>query len=171
MATTPDELFRLFDRLEIPVRTYQHKPTFTVEEGQDLKAGMPGGHSKNLFLKDKAGQLVLISAEAHTQLKLNRLHKLIGTGRLSFGPEDLMVSHLGVTPGSVTAFALANPASKPVRFILEKTLSDSDPLNFHPLRNDMTTAIARADFDRFLAAVGHSAEVIDFSVLEDEAGG
>ena len=79
-----------------------------------------------------------------------------------------MVELLGVRPGSVTAFALANPASKPVRFILEKTLSECDPLNFHPLRNDMTTAIARADFDKFIAFTGHSCEVVDFSLLEDE---
>ena len=164
---TPDELFRLFDQLDIPVRTHQHQPTFTVEEGKDLKANMPGGHSKNLFMKDKAGQLILISAEAHTPLKLNRLHKLIGTGRLSFAPEELMVEHLGVRPGSVTAFALAHPNARPVRFILEKTLSDADPLNFHPLRNDMTTAISRADFDRFLAHTGRVAEIIDFSQLED----
>ncbi|MAK61762.1 MAG: DNA-binding protein [Ponticaulis sp.] len=166
MAFTPDDLFQLFDRLEIPVRTYQHAPTFTVEESRDVKTHMPGGHSKNLFMKDKAGQLVLISAEAHTKLKLNKVHKLIGTGRLSFAPAELMVEHLGVTPGSVTAFALANPASKPVRFILEKTLSDCDPLNFHPLRNDMTTAISRADFDRFIAFTGHSCEVLDFSSLD-----
>jgi len=166
MAMTPDDLFRLFDQLDIPVRTYQHAPTFTVEEGRELKAGMPGGHSKNLFMSDKAGQLVLISAHAEAKLKLNKLHKVIGTGRLSFGAPELMERHLGVTPGSVTAFALANPSSQPVRFILEKGLSDCDPLNFHPLRNDMTTAISRADFDRFVAATGHSCEVIDFTELD-----
>lgn len=163
---TPDELFRLFDQLDIPVRTYQHAPTFTVDEGRDLKADMPGGRSKNLFMKDKAGQLVLISAEAHTTLKLNKLHKLIGTGRLSFAPEDLMVKHLGVRPGSVTAFALANVEARPVKFILEKNLADSDPLNFHPLRNDMTTAISRADFERFIAHTGRTLEIVDFSVLQ-----
>ena len=165
MAMTSDDLFRLFETLDIPVRTYQHEPTFTVEEGRELKATMPGGHSKNLFMKDKAGQLVLISAEAHTKLKLNRLHNVIGTGRLSFASPELMVEHLGVQPGSVTAFALANDTGHHVRFILEKTLSDSDPMNFHPLRNDMTTAIARADFDRFLAHTGHSCDVVDFSGL------
>ncbi|MAI90648.1 prolyl-tRNA synthetase associated domain-containing protein [Ponticaulis sp.] len=167
MPMTSDDLFAVFDKLDIPVRTHQHAPTFTVEEGRDLKAGMPGGHSKNLFMKDKAGQLILISAEAETQLKLNRLHKAIGTGRLSFAPAELMETHLGVVPGSVTAFALANDTGHHVRFLLEKTLSDFDLLNFHPLRNDLTTAISRADFERFLAHTGHGCEVIDFSELED----
>lgn len=166
MTMGSDDLFALFDKLGIEVRTYEHAPTFTVEEGRNLKASMPGGHSKNLFMRDKAGQIVLISAHADAQLKLNRLHKVIGTGRLSFAPAELMEEVLGVTPGSVTAFALANESAKPVRFILEKTLAESDPLNFHPLRNDMTTAISRADFDIFLRYTGREPEVIDFSTLE-----
>lgn len=166
MGMTSDDLFALFEKLAIPVTTHEHEPTFTVEEGRNLKASMPGGHSKNLFMKDKAGQIVLISAHADAQLKLNRLHKIIGTGRLSFAPAELMEDVLGVKPGSVTAFSLANPSAAPVRFILEKTLSDCDPLNFHPLRNDMTTAISREDFDRFLAYTGRKTEVIDFAALE-----
>ena len=163
---TPQALFDLFETLNIDVVTHTHAPTFTVEEGRDLKAGMPGGHSKNLFMQDKSGQLVLISAEANTKLKLNKLHKVIGTGRLSFAPAERMVETLGVEPGSVTAFALANTAAKDVRFILERTLAESDPLNFHPLHNDMTTAIRRDDFDRFLAHTGRTAEIVDFSELE-----
>lgn len=167
MAMTPDQLFNLFDQLDIPVRTFQHKPTFTVEEGRDLKVDVSGGHSKNLFMKDKTGQLILISAHADAKLKLNRLHKLIGTGRLSFGSADDMEAVLGVAPGSVTAFALANDRDRRVRFLLERSLSECDPLNFHPLRNDMTTSISRADFTRFVANTGHSCEIVDFSVLDD----
>lgn len=165
MTMSSDDLFRLFDELGISVVTHHHAPTFTVEEGRDLKAKLPGGHSKNLFMKDKAGQIVLISAHADAELKLNRLHKYIGTGRLSFGSAELMVEVLGVQPGSVSAFALANKSARPVRFILEKRLAASDPLNFHPLRNDMTTAISRADLDRFLSYTGHEAEIVDFDKL------
>ena len=84
MTMSSDDLFNLFEQLNISVVTHHHTPTFTVEEGRDLKASLPGGHSKNLFMKDKAGQIVLISANADAQLKLNKLHKVIGTGRLSF---------------------------------------------------------------------------------------
>jgi Ala-tRNA(Pro) deacylase len=163
----PDHLFNLLERLDIPVRTFQHAPTFTVEEGRGLKAGMPGGHSKNLFMTDKSGQLVLISAHADAKLKLNKVHKVLGTGRLSFGPAEEMETALGVTPGSVTAFALVNDRDLKVRFILEKTLSQCDLLNFHPLRNDMTTSISREDFFRFVASTGHLCEVVDFSMLDD----
>ena len=84
------KLFALFDQIGIEHHTEEHRAVFTVEEGADVKARLPGGHTKNLFLKDKSGQYVLISAMADTQIKLNQLHKRIGTKRLSFGKADAL---------------------------------------------------------------------------------
>lgn len=165
MTATPEDLFAYLDRLGISVVTHQHEATFTVEEGAALKAALPGGHTKNLFLKDKDGAIVLISAEAHNQLRLNQLHKHIGTRRLSFGSAELMQEVLGVVPGSVTAFALMNDTAGRVRFIADAELMRHDPLNFHPLVNTATTAISRADFKRFVEATGHQLDVVDFSEL------
>ena len=163
MTASPDTLFARLDALGITHTTHRHPPVFTVEEGRDLKASMPGGHTKNLFLKDKDGAYVLISAEAHTQIRLNQLHRHIGTKRLSFGsPEDLLAL-LGVTPGSVTAFALMNDTAGKVRFIVDAALLACDPVNFHPLTNTATTAVSRADFRRFVEATGHRFETFDFS--------
>jgi Ala-tRNA(Pro) deacylase len=94
----PDEprLYALLDDLGIAYHTEEHEAVFTVEEGQAIKARLPGGHSKNLFLKDKAGQFVLISALGSTPIKLNRLHPHIGVKRLSFGKEEALFEHLGV---------------------------------------------------------------------------
>ena len=169
MTATPDDLFAYLDELGIAHTTHWHAPVFTVEEGRELKASMPGGHTKNLFLRDKDGAVILIAAEAHSELKLNRLHRLIGTRRLSFGPPDLMEELLGVTPGSVTAFALMNDREGRVRFLVDAALMVHDPVNFHPLTNTGTTAIARDDLERFARATGHGFEVVDFTVLLDEA--
>jgi len=165
MTASPDTLFAYLDRLSISHETYWHEATFTVEEGRDLKANMPGGHTKNLFMKDKDGTLVLISAEAHEELRLNQLHKLIGTRRLSFASAEQMESVLGVVPGSVTAFALMNDTAAAVQFIATAKLMSFDTLNFHPLVNTATTAISRSDFKCFVEATGHSLNVIDFSGL------
>lgn len=159
------DLFAMLDDLGIKVETLEHDATFTVAESQQIKSDMPGGHSKNLFLKDKGGNLVLISAHHDTQIVLNQLHKTIGTKRLSFGKAELMEDVLGVVPGSVTAFALMNDKEQRVRFILDKALSDFDTLCFHPLRNTATTAISRPDFDSFVSATGHEIEIVDFSAL------
>jgi len=169
MTATPDDLFAYLDALGIAHTTHWHEAVFTVGESTELKASMPGGHTKNLFLKDKDGAIVLIAAEAHSELKLNQLHRLIGTKRLSFGAPDLMVDLLGVTPGSVTAFALMNDKAGRIRFLVDAALMAHDPVNFHPLTNTGTTAVSRADFEKFVRATGHGFEVIDFSQLLADA--
>ena len=165
MPASPDDLFAFLDEHGLSHTTRWHEATFTVEEGRDLKASMPGGHTKNLFMKDKDGTIVLISAHADSELKLNQLHKLIGTRRLSFASAELMVECLGVAPGSVTAFALMNDRDGRVRFIVDAALMRCDPLNFHPLVNTATTAIPREDFRTFVALTGHEMTEVDFASL------
>lgn len=152
---TPDDLFTHFDALGIAHVTHQHRPIFTVEEGADLKAQLPGGHSKNLFLKDKKGALYLLCALGSTKIDLNAVSKLLGvSGRFSFGNADLLMQHLGVTPGSVTIFALINDPGRTVTLVLDEGFFAYDPVNFHPLRNDATTAISPADLLKFIASLG-----------------
>lgn len=165
MPATPSDLFAFFEEHAITHETLEHPATFTVEEGRHLKESMSGGHSKNLFMKDKDSTLVLISAWADSQLRLNQLHKQIGTRRLSFADADLMMECLGVTPGSVTAFALMNDKSQRVRFVADAALMGFDRVNFHPLVNTATTSISRADFRRFVEATGHALTEVDFSTL------
>lgn len=165
MAMTPAELLSFLERLGIAQSTLWHEPVFRVEEGLEIKAQLPGGHTKNLFLKDGKGQLWLISALGETQIDLKRLPAVIGSARLSFGNAALMEEVLGVTPGSVTALALANDADRRVRFVADAALMAADPVNFHPLTNAATTAISQADFRRFLAAVGVEPLVVDFERL------
>jgi Ala-tRNA(Pro) deacylase len=160
---TPQELFGLFDRLGIAHRTLTHPAVFRVGEGEEFKAELPGGHTKNLFLKDAKGQLWLVSALQETKIDLKALPAAIGSARLSFGSAEAMEAALGVAPGSVTAFALANDKAHRVRFVLDRALAEADPVNFHPLVNTATTAISQAHFRRFLAALGVAPVMVDFA--------
>jgi Ala-tRNA(Pro) deacylase len=151
----PEDLFAKLDALGIAHATHLHRPVFTVGESAEVKESMPGGHTKNLFLKDKKGRLVLLSAIADTVIDLTAVSKLIGSGRFSFGNADLLMQHLGVTPGSVTVFAVINDTERNVTLVLDEALFAHDPVNFHPLRNDATTAISPADLLKFARAAGH----------------
>ncbi|MDP3368802.1 MAG: prolyl-tRNA synthetase associated domain-containing protein [Brevundimonas sp.] len=145
--------------------THDHPAVFRVDEGQELKAAMPGAHTKNLFLKDKKGRLWLISAPQDTVVDLKRAPRTIGSDRLSFGNEGLLYETLGLTPGSVTALGLINDPDRRVTFVLDKALWEAEIVNFHPLTNTATTALAQADFRRFLTLIGREAMVVDFSRL------
>ena len=162
---TPAELLAFLREIGAEPETHEHPAVFRVEEGEEIKVRIPGAHTKNLFLKDAKDQLWLISAEGHAVIDLKRLHHVIGSGRLSFGAEALMAQTLGVSPGSVTAFGLANDKDRRVRFVLDRTLAEAEQVNFHPLTNTATTTVSREGFRRFLAAIGVTPIVVDFEAM------
>ena len=146
--------------------THDHPAVFRVEEGLELKAALPGLHTKNLFLKDKKGRLWLISAAQDTVIDLKRAHRTLGSDRLSFGNETLMWETLGVRPGSVTALGLINDVDRRVTFVLDQRLWEADIVNFHPLTNTATTALDQAAFRRLLTRLDRQPLVVDFDALD-----
>jgi len=162
---TRADLMALFESLGVETRTWDHPAVFRVGEGEEVKAGIPGAHTKNLFLKDAKGQLWLISAADQTTIDLKRLHHVIGSARLSFGSAELMEQALGVTPGSVTAFAMINGAGSGVRFVLDRVLAEAPVVNFHPLVNTATTGIGQAGLRKFFASLGVTPMIVDFAAM------
>jgi Ala-tRNA(Pro) deacylase len=161
MPHTPETLLAAFDSMGIVHETIHHPALFTVEQSKELRGEIIGAHTKNLFLKDKKGKLFLVTAVESTQIDLKRLHDVVGgSGRLSFGNAEQMLEHLGVTPGSVTAFAVINDTAGRVTMILDERLKAYDRINGHPLVNTMTTGVSWADLLRFLEVTGHKPQVL-----------
>jgi len=92
---------------------------------------------------------------AELRVDLPALAKQLGAPRFSFGSAELLLATLGITPGSVTPFALINDAERKVQPVLDADMLKLEPVNYHPLRNDRTTAIAPEDLVRFVEACGH----------------
>ena len=161
--TTPADLFAFFDAHAIAHSTLEHPAVFRVEEGQEIKAALPGAHTKNLFLKDAKDQLWLISALGETRIDLKRLPATIGSAKLSFGREEILYDALGVRPGSVTLFALINDPGHRVRVVLDKALFEHKTVNFHPLANTATTAVSLDGMMAFLKTLGIEPQVVDFA--------
>ena len=156
MTTTPDQLFAYLDGLGIRHTTVSHPPLFTVEQSQALRGQIPGGHTKNLFLRDKKQAVFLVVAEEDADIDLKGLHRVLGaSGRFSFGSPDLLRELLGVTPGSVTALGAINDRAGRVTIILDAALMEHATINAHPLVNTMTTSLARDDLVKFLESTGH----------------
>ena len=163
MPATPDELFAFLDRLGIAHQTVTHPALFTVEQSRALRGQIPGGHTKNLFLKDKKGALFLVSALEDALIELKSLHNRLGAARFSFGSPELLRETLGVEPGAVTPFGAINDKVGRVGIVLDATMMTHATLNYHPLLNNMTTSIARDDLLRFLAATDHPPLILPVS--------
>ena len=165
---TPEALFARLDALGIAHRTYSHPPVFTVAEATALRGSLPGGHCKSLFLKDKKGGFWLAVMLEERRVDLKKLAAWLGAPRFSFGGAADLFAVLGVRPGSVTPFALVNDVDRRVTPVLDAAMLEHDPLNYHPLANDRTTAVAPADLLRFIAVCGHAPHIVDLAGFERE---
>lgn len=163
MPATRADLFAFLDGLGIRTSTVEHKAVFTVAESLELEQGIPGGHTKNLFLKDKKDRIYLVVALNDARIDLKTLHKTIGSDRLSFGKAELLEAVLGVKPGSVTPFSVVNDRDARVTVFLDEPMMRYDVLNYHPLENTATTAISRGDLVKFLRATGHEPQIMAVS--------
>jgi Ala-tRNA(Pro) deacylase len=156
MPATPEQLFAALDGLGIAHKTVKHPPVFTVEQAARLRGEVPGGHTKNLFLRDKKSALYLVVAEEDAAIDLKGLHRVLSaSGRFSFGSADLLLEVWGVAPGSVTPFGAINDTEGRVTVVLDAGMMEHETLNYHPLVNTMTTSIARDDLVKFLESTGH----------------
>ena len=161
MPASRAQLFARLEELGIASFTVEHEPMFTVEQSQPLRGALPGTHTKNLFLVDKDGRMVLVVAKEDSKVDLKSLPAKLGLGRFSFGKPDRLGEVLGVEPGSVTPFALINATSREVRVVVDRALLAFDEVNAHPLENSATTRLRTEDLLRFIRACGHEPLILD----------
>jgi Ala-tRNA(Pro) deacylase len=164
VPATRQQLIARLAELGIETRTVEHEAVFTVAQSSRLERELPGGHTKNLFLKDRRGRLFLVVTLGRAHIDLKSLHGTLGCDRLSFGKAELLMETLGVPAGSVTPFALMNDKGGRVTVILDADMMRCERLNFHPLENTATTNIGRNDLLAFIRACGHEPRVVGASV-------
>jgi Ala-tRNA(Pro) deacylase len=155
MPLTRAGLFARLEDLGLETVTVEHPAVHTVQESSVISLGLPGAHTKNLFLKDEKARLVLVVAKSTTRVDLKALARKLGLRRFSFGTPELLMEVLGVTPGAVTAFAVVNDTGRRVSVILDQELAAHDSVNCHPLENTGTTNIALESLLRFIRSTGH----------------
>lgn len=165
MPEAPEALLARLAAMGLETHTTRHPPVFTVAESQALRGSLPGGHSKNLFLrpaKQSAGPHLLAVLQEDRQVSVNALARAAGAGRVEMAPAAELRALLGVEPGSVTPFGMVNAPPGTVRIVLDAgLLREHDWVHFHPLVNSMTTAIRPADLLRFLESLGHRPELLE----------
>lgn len=163
------DLTALLDDLGIPYTLYRHEALFTVKQSSTVAHTMPGTHCKNMFLKSKSGELILVTCIETRRIRIRDLEKAIGAKKLSFAHPDLLLAHLGVTPGAVTPLSVMNDRDRSVRVILDAQMMRTPTLNCHPLHNEATIAISTPDLMRVLDHTGHVPDLVDFDALEQAA--
>ena len=148
-------------QLSIPYERHEHAPVFTVEEAETHWAAIDATHCKNLFLRNKKGTThYLVVAGYRKAVDMRLLTQTLGEDRLSFASPERLMTHLGLTAGSVSPFGLINDEKRAVRVVIDSDLESATRVGFHPNTNTATLVIGWSDFRRFLAWRGNIVRVV-----------
>ena len=154
--------------LGIAFERYEHPPVATAAEADEHWAGIDATHCKNLFLRNQKGDRHYLVIVVHTKrADLRAVAAQIGDGKLSFASPERLMTHLGVTPGSVSPFGLIHDRDTRVRLFLDRDLKAARRISFHPNINTSTLTMTFADFERFVAACGHAVRYVDVGAISD----
>ncbi len=169
LPTGTEDLFAMLEQQGIAYSLHHHAPIFTVEEGEHLKAEIPGVHCRNLFIRDKKKVMFLVVAANDTMIDMKKLASVLDCGRLSFGSADRLWENLGIRQGSVNPFCIVNDTGHSVRIILDADMMNNEIVNYHPMDNAMTIGLSPDDLVRFIQSTGHEAEIVDLSPAAPDA--
>jgi Ala-tRNA(Pro) deacylase len=164
MTTGPahEALERLLRDHGIDAARHEHAAVMTCEESDRLVPRLPGAKTKNLFLRDAKGRRhLLVTVRPECAVDLLALGSTLGTGRLGFASAARLDRLLGIEPGAVSLLALINDRAHAVEFVIDRALWEAEAIQAHPLVNTATVVLEHTDLERFLAATGHAARVID----------
>ena len=156
------DIYAVLDSLGIAYTRTDHEAAFTVEQADHLYGHVPGVHSKNLFLRNKKGDVhYLVVVRSDKRVDLKALRAVVDESTLSFASPERLMKYLGVIPGSVTPLGLIHDTAHTVRVMVDRDVMAAEQVNFHPNVNTATLTLARADFERFLAHCGNPMCIVE----------
>ena len=147
-------IFEILNILSISYSLIEHEAVYTVAQAHALLNRSIGAECKNLFLTDKNRFfLVLLSSEKQANMK--SIAAFLGCKSLRFASPEMLLSVLGLTPGSVGPFGIINDRENQVTLLIDSDL-EGKTIMFHPNDNTKTISITYEDLIRFIEYVGHA---------------
>lgn len=168
LPTSPESLMAQMEEMGIEYELHHHEAVYTVAESEKVDAQITGTHCRNLFLRDKNKKNYLLVLSVETEVDMKKLPAVIGSDRLSFGSADRLWQYLGVRPGSVCPFSIMNDTDHQMKILLDKSMMETEIVNYHPLLNTMTVSLKPVDLIKFIESTGHEAHIVDLSPAKPE---
>ena len=175
-----DSIAKLLSDEKIPNQIMDHEPLLTIPPAIEYFTKNPPSveapyiYCKNLFLKNKAGGLYLITAAHDTKTDYKTLCKIFKTknGNIREADKEKLPLYLHVEPGHVNSFSLLNLSEeqkKEVQFHLDKTLIEKyKNIGIPPMNSSSTCWLKPDDLKKLLEKNGFTVNVTDFSEVKVE---
>ena len=158
LPISSNQLLKQLDDWKIIYKHFTHEPLISVYESKLIQEKLFGnnkenGHIKNLYLRDKKKNNILLVAHQDAVIDLKLLAENMNMGRLSFGSKERLMENLGVLPGAVSPFAMINGVKKNVTIFLDTKLKSYKRIFAHPLENNQTLEITFDQLEKFFKKI------------------
>ena len=175
-----DSISKLLTAENIQNLIVEHEPLLTIPPALEYFTKNPPSveapyiYCKNLFLKNKAGGLYLITAAHDTKTDYKLLCKIFKTknGNIREAEKDKLTTYLHCEPGHVNPFSLLNlneEQKKEVQFHLDKNLVDNyKTIGVPPMNSSNTCWLKPDDLKNLLEKNGITVNITDFTLKEEE---
>lgn len=141
---------------------YEHPAAPTIEIASQFYRGEGTVLCKNLFFRNhKGNRHYLVIMDARHNMDIHDIEHRLHQGKLSFASTERMQKYLGVTPGSVSLFALVNDINHEVVLFVDNELKNARKVSFHPNDNTASLVISNADMMKFIESIGNQYEFLD----------
>ena len=158
LPISSSQFLKQLDEWKIAYKHFTHEPLISVKESKLIQEKLFGyhkedGHIKNLYLRDKRKNNILLVAHQDAIIDLKSLAEKIKMGRLSFGSQERLMENLGVLPGAVSPFAMINGVKNNVTIFLDRNLKSYKKIFAHPLENNHTLEITFDQLEKFFKKI------------------
>ena len=158
LPISSSQFLKQLDEWKIDYKHFTHEPLISVQESKLIQEKLFGnhkenGHIKNLYLRDKRKNNILLVAHQDAVIDLKSLAEKIKMGRLSFGSQERLMENLGVLPGAVSPFAMITGVKNNVTIILDRNLKSYKKIFAHPLENNHTLEITFDQLEKFFKKI------------------
>lgn len=155
MANDKNGVLALLESAAIKYEVTEHRPIYTVEEGEALKLPHPEAIARTLFLcDDKHQNFWLVTLPKDKKLDLKALRAQLGSRRLTFASAEELDAMLNLPPGSVTPLGALNDAEGRVPVIIDAAFKEN-LIGVPLLTNTATIWLNGADLALMLMQQGH----------------
>lgn len=134
---------------EVPHKVYRHTQRNTTEEKAELdrELGITARHCKNIFLTDrKKSCFWLLVMPFEKTFRTAEVSKELGTSRLSFATEELLMEKLCCTHGNLGTLSLIFDKENEIGLAVDRELLDCEELCCHPNIDTTTVTIKTEDY-------------------------
>lgn len=121
------KVYKVFAKLGIPYERVDNDPASSMEECEAIGVALGAPVRKDVFLcNQKKTSFFLLIMPDYKAFDTASFSKKLGVSHMSFASPELMMEHIGCTPGSASVVGVMNDEDDYVQVIIDKDVAEHE---------------------------------------------